>query len=902
MPAAFILFLLQQVSKVVAVILIIMWPFGLVAQSDRTTIQGRLVDSLSGENLANASIALMKQSDSMIIRQSISHKNGFVIGKVPAGQFLLRISYIGYRDTILAVTIRKEDSLYNIGTLKLPKSTKDLMEVVVRSVIPPVIMKEDTIAFNTAAFQTRPNATVEDLLKKLPGVEVDKDGNITVHGQTIQKIFIDGKEFLFTDPKMASQNLLADMVQKVEVFNEKSEKARLTGIKDKDAARVLNLRLKPDKKKGLFGNITGGYASNEAYNLKASGNYFKGDAYFLATVNNSHGNLQGTGPQRSNATDLSINYRDSWNEQLQFTSSITNRDNNAQNSITSQRETFFTDSSILQDGLSVTNGKSNMIRVNLKLDYIIDSFSKMELGTGISFSHNENNVTDQSSTLLKKGDLQYLLNTAGNTNLGANQGNNLSFFLKYHRGFRKQGRYLGVSIDKGSRQGKGNTQLASATRIYDKNGMLTDSLLRDQASDPSSNNSNFKLDINYTEPLGKGQILDVAYNLQQSAAAAQRETYNYNPVTGKYDKRDSLTSNSFINKNLAQLFSLGYNYSRKKLQAQLGFSVQLTQQDNNNLSGNRADIQQNFHNIMPRASLIYSFSPQKSLTISYNGSSQPPTIQQLQPVPDYSNPLLVRLGNPALKTMFTNTVDLAYKYFTKNGSQHFTVQTGYSSMINAIASSVKLNAQGIQEHQFVNVNGNYNFTSSVNYALNFKLHKDPKKGSMNMNVLLGYNRDLSLVNTQQNLLQTFTAGKSISIHYSLFDKFFTDLTAGFGYNYPVYSIQQSNTGAFIAQNYSCKLSYDLPWGLELASNIDLQLNKAQNNWGTASAAVWNAQLLKRLLANRKGELKLQANDILNDGMDFQRMVSGNYIEVTQTNIVRRLFVLSFLYRFRASKL
>lgn len=884
------------------VILIIMWPFLLVAQSNRTTIQGRLVDSLTGENLSNASIALFKHSDSVVIRQSISHKNGFVIGKVPAGEFLLRISHIGYRDTTLAITIRKEDSLYHTGTLKLIKSSKELMEVVVRSVIPPVIMKEDTIAFYTAAFQTRPNATVEELLKKLPGVEVDRDGNITVHGQQIQKIFIDGKEFLFTDPKTASQNLLADMVQKVEVFNEKSEKARLTGIKDKDAARVLNLRLKPDKKKGLFGNITGGYASNEAYNLKTNGNYFKGNTYFLATANQSYGNLQGKGPQHSRSTGISINYKDSWNEQLQFTSGITTSDNNALNSITTQRETFFTDSSILQDRLSVTNSNSHRIGVTLKLDYAIDSFSKMELGTGISFSHNENSVTDQSSTLLKKSNLQYLLNTAGNTNLRANQGNNLSFSLKYHRGFRKQGRYLGVNIAKGNRRSKGTTQLASVTRIYDTNGMQTDSLLRNQWSDPSSNNADFKLNINYTEPLGKGQILDFAYSLQQSAADAQRETYNYNPVTGKYDKRDSLTSNSFINKNLAQLFSLGYNYSRKNLQAQLGFSVQLTQQDNNNLSGHRADIQQHFHNIMPRASLLYSFSPQKSLTISYNGSSQPPDIEQLQPVPDYSNPLLIRLGNPALKTMFTNTFDLAYKYFTKNGSQHFTVQTGYSNMINAIASSVKINMQGIQEVQFVNVNGNYNFTSSINYALNFKLHKDPKKGRMNMNILLGYSRDLSLVNNLQNLLQTFTASKSLNVHYSLSDKFFTDLTASFGYNYPIYSIQQGNTGAFMAQNYSCKLSYDLPWGLELASNIDLQLNKAQNNWGTASAAVWNAQLIKRLFTNRKGELKLQANDILNDGMDFQRMVSENYIEVTQTNIVRRLFVLSFLYRFRANKL
>lgn len=884
------------------IILVIIFPIFMVAQSSRTTIQGRLLDSLTGENLSNASIALMKLPDSIVIRQSISTKHGFAISKVPVGEFLLRVSYIGYRDTTLTITIRKDDTLHHIGTLKMIKSANLMMEVVVRSVIPPVIMKNDTITFNTAAFQTRPNATVEELLKKLPGVEVDKDGNITVHGQIIQKIFIDGKEFLFNDPKMASQNLLADMVQKVEVFNEKSEKARLTGIADNDPTKVLNLRLKPDKKKGIFGNISGGVSNNEAYNLKANSNYFKGDAHFFATANQSSGNLQGGGPQRSNAKGLSFSYLDSWNKQLQFNSSITTKGTDARNSTLSQRETFFADSSLIQDRLFSTNSNNGNISVNLKLNYAIDSFSKMEVGSGFTFSHRKNITADNSNTVLDKENLTYLLNNAGTSNSDNNKDDNLSFSLNYHRGFRKQGRYLGVSINKSNNRGKAITYLASATHVYDMNGLLIDSLLRNQWLASSSNGSNLGLSINYTEPLTKEQIFDFSYNLNQSHATANQQAYNYNPTTGKYDEMDSLASNSFINKNLAHRFSVGFNYMKKKLQCQLGLAVQLTQQDNNNLSGNRTDIKQNFSNIFPRASLIYSFSRQKSVTISYDGSSQQPTIEQLQPVPDYSNPLLILLGNFGLKTAFINMFGLTYKYFTKNGTQNLTVQTQYSNMVNRIVPSVRINAQGIQEHQYVNVNGHYDFISRVNYAFHLKLNKDPSKGRINVNTRLAYSRSLSLVNNQENLLQTLSVVKRLSINYSLFNKLHTDLSADFSWRYSAYSIREANTGAFVSQNYSNNLSYELPWGVMLSSNIILQYNNSQKNLGGSSATIWNANLSKRLLSNGSGELKLLANDILNDGNDFYRVIGENYIEVAQANIVKRLLVLTFLYRFRANKL
>jgi hypothetical protein len=267
--------------------------YNLYAQAETVTIKGKIGDSVTHAVLPDASLSLLHLPDSMVIRRSVSGKNGFMFYRLKSGNYELFISNIGYRDTTVRITVKIGDTVLNTGTIWLHPAVRSLVEVVVKAIIPPVITKSDTLIYDAAAFKTRPNATVEELLKKLPGIKVDREGNVTIQGERVQKVFVDGKEFFLNDPRLATQNLLAEMVDKVEAFNEKSERAKLTGIPDLNPGKVINLRLKPDKKKGLFGNGESALASQIRYSVKTNVNYFKGNMYLSGVGSSSNGgNLQ----------------------------------------------------------------------------------------------------------------------------------------------------------------------------------------------------------------------------------------------------------------------------------------------------------------------------------------------------------------------------------------------------------------------------------------------------------------------------------------------------------------------------------------------------------------------------------------------------------------------------------
>ena len=543
-----------------AILLSVLWVSMLQGQVVTTVIQGQLKDSASGENLVSATVKLVRVKDSVTIRQTISNKNGFVINRVPAGMYFLKTSYIGYRDSTYLIMIDTKDSMYNAGTLIMTKSATNLMEVIIKSTIPPVITKSDTIVYNTIAFKTRPNATVEELLKKLPGIEVDKDGNITFQGEKIQKIYIDGKEFFFNDPKLASQNLLADMVQKVEAFDDKSERAKLTGIPDDKPGKALNLRLKPDKKKGYFGNLEASYARQNNFNINASANYLKDDAMAMIGAGSSN---TGSGRISSEAKNISLNYSNTLNQNLQYSISYGGNTNKSRNWSFNQRQTFIADSSLLQEreGASAADGNSHSVNINL--NYKIDSFSNVGVTAAAGLQQATNNTSDLANTNTAKAGSVQPVNTATTNNNTNDNSWNGNINVNYNRRFRKQGRYFGLTFNSSRNQQNGDGGLESLTNFYDPFGTLTDSLERNQRSDQNADGFTYGLNISYTEPVGRNQVLDVYYNLTNSNSKSERTTYNYNPITGKYDQPDSLASNGFENSNVLQSFGIGYNNFRK---------------------------------------------------------------------------------------------------------------------------------------------------------------------------------------------------------------------------------------------------------------------------------------------------------------------------------------------------
>jgi hypothetical protein len=872
------------------------------AQMEAITINGKVGDTVTHALLPDASLFLLHLPDSMVIRRAAGGKNGFLFNRLKPGQYLLYLSNIGYRDTILSIALKPGDTAFNTGTIWLHPAARSLVEVVVKATIPPVITRSDTLVYDAAAFRTRPNATVEELLKKLPGIRVDRDGNVTIQGEKVQKIFIDGKEFFLNDPRLATQNLLADMVDKVEAFNEKSERAKLTGIPDQNPGKVINLRLKPDKKKGLFGNGEGGLASQNRYGTKAMANYFKGDMYLSGIGSSSNGgNLQeGGGTLNNKIKDLSLNYRNTFNEKWQVTTGYRGNGNNTSNRVHNKRQTFLQDSSLLQDKEVASSSKRQNHTVNASLQYALDSFNSIMGQVSINITDDGNSNKDLTASGIIKSNDHRNVNDAFTDNYQSGNNWNGGISLTYNHRFKKQGRYLGFDLGKGNSQSKGQGVLGSLTRFYNEIGLLTDSLARDQQSTQKGYSQNYGFTITYTEPLAKGQVLDFSYSLGNSGNNSKQETFNYNGVTDKYDERDSIASNSFESSNSSQQIAVGYNYFRKKLQWQAGVSLIRNNQFNKDLSGHQMDLKQSVTNIFPRASLIYSISKQKNLQVYYNGRNRPPTIQELQPLPDFSNPLLIRLGNPALKQEFTNEIKLNYKDFNARKNRSVFGQLQFSNTAHKIVNATRIDVQGAQIQQYVNLEGNYLISANIDYSIS--IGKGPNKGNIGVNTNTRYDNGVNLVNTEKNVRKVFNWGQSMWLGYDIKEKFVANVSAGFNGSWSAYSVDPGTSTTLFSHYYNVYLLYELPWQCIVSSGINFIINETQQYLPGTQAAVWNATITKRVFKNQAGEIKLAAFDILNNSNNFSQVNGDNYIETSEREVLKRVVVLSFKYNFRFNRL
>jgi hypothetical protein len=870
-------------------------------QTDAVIIKGKVGDAISHALLSDASLSLFHLPDSIVIRRSLSGNSGFLFSRLKPGNYQLYISNIGYRDTAVGITLKTGDTVLNTDTIWLQSNARSLVEVVVKAIIPPVLTKNDTLIYDAGAFKTRPNATIEELLKKLPGIRVDRDGNVTIQGEKVQKVFIDGKEFFLNDPKQATQNLLADMVDKVEAFNEKSERAKLTGIPDLNPAKVINLRLKPDKKKGLFGNGEGGLESKNRYAIKATANYFKGDMYLSGAGSSSNGgNLQGGGTLNNKTNEISLDYRNTFNEKWQVTAGYSGAGNNTSNVVHTQRQTFLQDSDLLQDREMISATKQNYHRINANLQYAIDSFSSVRSYASFSLSDDGSSNQDLTgSGIAKTADLRPI-NDAFTDNKRAGSRWNGAISINYNHRFKKQGRYLGLDLNKGNAQSNGQAVLQSLTHFYNEHGLLTDSLARDQLSPQTGSEQSYGFNVTYTEPLAKGQVLDFSYSLANSGSQSKQETFNYNSLTGKYDERDSIASNSFETRNSNQQVTVGYNYFRKKWQWQAGVALSYNTQFNKDLSGHLLDLKQAVTNIFPRASLIYSISKQKNLQVNYSGSNRPPTIQELQPLPDYSNPLLIRLGNPALKQEFTNEIKLSYKDFNARKNRSLFGQLQFSNTSHKIVNATRINDQGAQEQQYVNLQGNYAMGTNFDYSISFG--KGSNKGNIGLNANARYDNIVSMVNAEKNVRKTFFWGQVVRLEYNIKENFTASASAGFNGSWSTYSVDAGNAAILFSHFYNTNVLYELPWKCMVTSGIDLIINEAQQHLPGTQAAVWNASFVKRLFKNQAGEIKLAAFDILNKSKNFVQDSGDNYIQTTKREVLKRVFVLSFRYNFRINRL
>lgn len=921
-----------------------------MAQKADGIVKGKLVDSTSKQAVVDATVTVVTAKDSALVNFTISSKQGtFEIKNLLPGDYRLIVTSKGLEEIKKNFRLTPEKMLYDFETLSMSKDYK-MMEGVVITTESPIQIKNDTMQFNASGFKTAPNATVEDLLKKIPGMDVDKDGNVKSQGEDVQKVLIDGKEFFGNDPKLATKNLTADMVESVQVFDDMSDQAKFTRIDDGSRSKTINIRLKKDKNKGFFGRALAGYGSNDRYEGNLSFNRFNGNKRISVLFNTNNINKQGfsfndiissmggfgaafggggggggfggggmsfggatlqvigggrggggfgggggnTGIIRSLSTGL--NFSNEWAGKAKFTGSYFFSDSRPVQEQSTLRQTFFgIDSTAIRSQNSRSNNLNQNHRFNIRFEYQIDSLTSILYTPSLTLQHSNNNSIDSSYTSSKTSleEFTAIRTNAQNSNIrdGLTFNNNILF----RRKFKKIGRTITIGLNNSYSNSDADGKTIANNYFYLPDGNLYLSRIQNQEYSQLTRTRNNTVSTSYTEPIGLNKLIEVNYAYTNNFSRSEKETFNYNAGSGKYDSPNLLQTNRF--KNLFEAHRIGANFrvQEKKYNYQVGLGVQRSSLDNHSyqaLTNKDSLTSQSYTNLFPTANFNYTPSRSKNLRFRYNGRTNQPSVNQLQNVPDMTDTLNIRIGNPNLDQEFTHNFNLGYNTFNLATFRFIAANVSLSTTSNKIVSSITTKGP-IQTTSYANVNGYLRGFSFFTLGLPFK---NPKlKGSnVNFTNTILFLKDVSLINNADNITRTFAITQGLGFNFNK-TKFDIGLKANLGYNVLNYSINKSLNEDYWTQTYNVDLTVRLPKNFIVATNFDYLINTGRAEGFNQKIPLWNASLSKQVFKNKNGELKFSVNDLLNQNQSITRTAGDNYLLDTRSMVLRRYFMVSLLF-------
>ena len=833
-------------------------------------IYGQIVDTISN-NVNRATISLVKASDTLDVKRTLSDSAGhFNFPNLDLTTYIIQVSFQGYDVVNKYVSINDQRPDLDVGEIALQQTLNELGTVVVTAVV-PITFKGDTMELNADAYATQPNATVEDLLKKLPGTEVDKNGNITNQGEAVPRVFVDGKRFFSGDPTMATQNLPKDVVDKIQIFDGKSDQAEFTGFDDGNTIKTINIVTKKDKRHGVFGKSSAAIGNddpefkNGLYNL--NGRYFKMDGDrrfgFMGNFNNVNiGSTNNTGLNKR--LRAGVTYQDQLGPKTDISTSYSyNNGHNVNQSKSFNQNLFSLDTSQLTNNSNygINNNQGHNFEFNLETKF--DSANQLRIRPNISYntSNSSSNSTNAIDQLI--GTDTTHLSSSQRSNTSSSNSYNASLGTTYRHAFHKKGRSISLDLQLSANRNK--SQGRTLSNIY--------SYLEDQ--DSVTNQRYYSLNetrsiattLAYTEPLAEHHLLQLEYSNSYRRTTSERNTYNYDSLTGGYTTANDLLTNNYENTYLSNRATLGYMYDDGALHINAGTGVQFGKMNSDNLSKN-IHLAQNYVNMYPTASVSYKFEGNRRLRFTYRGRTSQPSVNDLQPVVDNSNPLHIRSGNPDLDQEFNHNFNLRFNNFNRETNQSFNVTLdGNITQHNIVSAKFRL-PNGGDSTVPVNMNGFYSVGANINWS--FPINSP--KSNLDLSTNIRNQRRGSLIDGKPNFTTTTTLRQRIGWTTNLTEDVDINFSTDPGYNITSYTISRGSQGNY----YSQSISFDGTWftksGWKVMSDFDYRFYAGLPAGQNTAIPIWNAGFAKAIFKDQSGEIKLSVNDILNQnkGLDFTR--------------------------------
>lgn len=915
-----VIHIVMKSGKCLLMLLMILFSPMAFAQQSGVNVTGSVVEQGSDTPIEQATVRLLNVKDSAMVRGVVSARNGsFTLKNVKKGSYLLHITFIGYDPLYQPLQITGKKNPVNVGKLELSDGAIELGEAVVIGKAPEVTVRNDTVEYNADSYKVTEGSVLEDLLKKMPGVEVDSEGKITVNGKEVKKVMVDGKEFFSDDPKVASKNLPAKMIDKLQVLDKKSDMAQMTGFDDGEEETVINLTVKPGMKQGWFGNAYGGYGSKDRYEGNAMVNRFVNNDQitFMGGTNNTNNmgfsdlastmfSGMGGGGGRRGGFGAGSGITSSGNAGLNFSKEFkpdkltlggntrySHSDNDARSK--SDRQNILPgDSSSYDNSEAMSRTKSDNFGVDFRLEWKPDTMTQLIFRPSFSLSHSMNDNFSDATTLDNERDT---VNTNKSSNYSESNGYNLNASIDFSRKLNNKGRVFSATLSGGNSDSYSDGMNRSDIVYFNQTDALKNSII-DQRSRYDNKGFNYRAYVSWVEPIGHNNFIQATYSISQRKQEALKNVYNQD-ADGIYNVLDSAYNQSYRNNFISQRASLSFKSQRAKFNYTIGLNLDPSYSSSENFVGDTtlSKITRKVVNLSPMAQFNYMFDKRTNLRIMYNGRTSQPSMTQLQPVADISDPTNITIGNPDLNPRYTNNVFIRFQQFTPEKQRAFMIMANGSYIINDIVSYTSYNQEtGVKTTTYKNVNGNY--SGNVRMMLNTPLKN--KKFSINSMTMASFANSNGYINEEKNTNRNLILSERGGID---FRSSYLDLgvNGNIRYNATSNSLQKENNQNTFNYGAGGYTTIYLPLNFKIESDVNWSTNSGYGDGFKQNEVLWNASASKSFLKNNQGTLRFKIYDILQQRSNISRSVTASYIQDSEYNTLGSYFMVHFIYRFSIFK-
>lgn len=883
--------------------------------------KGKVIDKQSQEPLFG-SYVFLKTAEGETLSSSFTDFDGtFSIKKPKQAEFLVEISFIGYKPFFKNV---KAPATNDLGTFEIETDGQELETFEISADALGGEVRGDTVAFNAAAFKTRPEADADELVRKMPGVVI-QNGVIQVQGEEVKEILVDGRPFFGDNPAAALKNLPAEVIERVEFLDRKGDEAQLTGFDDGETIKTINIITKPDKRAGRFGKFYGGYGTDNNYLAGGNMNLFNGPRRLsiLGLSNNINqqnfgsdelGNIEGDDSRRGGGSDLSVgnlpgitttnavgvNFSDEYlDEKLKVTGSyLFNKRDNVLNTVSSREYILPNDSLQIYNETRFSQTNTESHRMNFRIDYDINERHALILRPQFGYDKsNSINIRDAVNLFDLQNPISRNENSTENKRESMNFGNSVYYRYK----FAKEGRVFSSSLRTSTYDSKSRSDLVAVNENY--RTATTDSLI--QFRDNLYTSMYYRARVSFFEPLSERSNLRVNYTLSNNLSDTERDVTSREQETAVISL-DSVLSNQFENKYQSQFAGIGYSYRSDKMSVYSNVDLQSAKIDSDRIFPGFENTKRTFTNILPQVVLNYQFNEMSSMRIDYNTSTTAPTIRQLQDVISNSNPLQLSNGNPDLTQEYSHRMFARFRrmnpetnksimlFVYGNMRRDFIGNETFVANRDSLIQGEVLLPQGGQFSRPVNLDDYYYLRAYVSYGFPLRF----MKSNLSINSGMRMNNRPGIINGELNLNRNTGLSQGINLSSNINERIDFNLSSTGSYTMVQSSLQQDLANNFYTHNTRMDLFWNFAGGFFVGNNVNHLVYSGLGEDFDRSILLVNLEMGYRIPPSKKAEVKLTVFDLMNQNVSIDRNVTDVFVEDVRTQVLRQFFMLTITYNLR----